>query len=128
MKISGWLCNLRYCSKFILLIWNIWNILKRIIPVSYGSAFFFCVVCVYSVDICFLRMRDRARVEAIGSSTIEVSEEVIVIEELKCIFFENFLLWRGVEAAIGRKRKEWRSLEIFTWNRLVCSQLNFPLK
>ena len=50
-------------------------------------------------------MRDRRRVEAIGSSTIEESEEVIVIEELKWKVFENSLLWRGVEAAIGEKRK-----------------------
>ena len=49
-------------------------------------------------------MRDRRRVEAIGIFT-EVFEEVIVIEELKWIFFGIVSMWKGVEAAIGRKRK-----------------------
>ena len=84
-------------------IWNLWNLLKRIIFISCGSAFFSCVICVYNVDICFFRMRDRRRVEAIGNST-EVFE-VIVIEELKLKFFGNFSMWKGVEAAIERKRK-----------------------
>ena len=52
----------------------------------------------------FFRMSDRRRVEAIGNST-EVFEEVIVIEELKWVFLGTFSMWKGVEAAIGRKRK-----------------------
>ena len=45
-----------------------------------------CVSCVDNVDICFFRMRDRSRMEAIGKSTIDVScEEVnmVGIEKLK---------------------------------------------
>ena len=48
-------------------------------------------------------MRDRRRVEAIGNSTEVI--EVIVIEELKWKFVLTFLDVKGVEAAIGRKRK-----------------------
>ena len=49
-------------------------------------------------------MRDRRRVEAIGNST-EVFQEVIVIEKLKWIFLGTFSMWKGVEAAIEKKRK-----------------------
>ena len=66
-----------------------------IIRVKCGSAFFACVSWVYNVDICFFRMRDRSRVEAIEKCTIDVScEEVIMvgIEELKRILFEDLSL------------------------------------
>ena len=41
--------------------------LKRIIFVNCGSALFSWVICVNNVDKCFFRIRDRRRVEAIGS-------------------------------------------------------------
>ena len=101
-----------------LLIWNIWNIFKRIILVKCGSAFLSCVSWVYNVDICFFRMRDRSRMEAVGKSTIDVScEEVNVVEfqELKWIFFGYLSLWRGIESVSWRKRnEEERSLTIVT--------------
>ena len=62
------------------------EIIKKIIRVKCGSAFFSCVSWVCNVDICFFKMRDRSRMEAIGKSTIDEScEEVIMvgIEELK---------------------------------------------
>ena len=57
-------------------------------------------------------MRDRRRVEAIGNST-EVFEEVIVIKELKWIFFWKFLdveRLRGCDCREeeGVKKEVWR--------------------
>ena len=60
-------------------------------------------ILIYNVDIYIFSMRDRRRVEAIGNS-IEVFE-VILIEELKWKFVGNFSMWKGGEAAIGRKTK-----------------------
>ena len=53
--------------------------LKRIIFVSCGSALFSRVICVYNVDKCFFRIRDRRRVEAIGSC-MELFEVILIGE------------------------------------------------
>ena len=72
-------------------------------------------------------MRDRRRVEAIGNST-EVFE-FIVIGELKWTFFGNFSMWKGVEAAIGRKRKgrKKKSGDIYL-KKISLFTFKFPFK
>ena len=55
--------------------------------------------------MCYFRMRDRSRVEAIGKS-IAVSSEVIVIEELKWIFLDETSLQRGIELVCWKKKRK----------------------
>ena len=63
----------------------------------------------------FFRMRYRRRVEVIGNYTLEVFEEVIVIEELKWIFWGISRCGKVLRLRLeGRGMDEERTLEIFT--------------
>ena len=74
--------NMEILVKFILVIWNIWNILSNIILVRCGSAFFSVRSCAFNVVKCFFRIKDRNRAEEIerkGAIGQSMSPEWIVV-------------------------------------------------